>query len=107
MELATQYLNHIATRKLGWKTPHECHFGETQDLLVFHVEMQQDGSQLLLKGADRVYQEMIKRLEACEAEEIIIGNQRATYEGTDEGTGYVIWKMVHTRHCLLRKYTTI
>jgi len=37
-----------------------------------------------------VNQEMIKRLEACEAEEIIIGNQRATYEGTDEGTGDVI-----------------
>jgi len=43
--------------------------------------VQPDGShQLLLKGDDRVYQEMIKRLEACEAKEIIIGNQRATYE---------------------------
>jgi len=36
VELATEYLNHIATRKLGWKTPHECHFGETPDLSVFH-----------------------------------------------------------------------
>jgi len=35
VELATEYLNHIATRKLGWKTPHECHFGETPDLSVF------------------------------------------------------------------------
>ena len=37
-----------------------------------------------------MYQEMIKRLEGCEAEEIIIGNQRATYEGTNECTGDVI-----------------
>ena len=51
------------------------------------IEVQPDGSQLLLKVDDRVYQEMIKRLEACEAEEIIIGNQRATYEGANEGTG--------------------
>jgi len=29
VELATEYLNHIATRKLGWKTLHEWHFGET------------------------------------------------------------------------------
>ena len=71
------------------------------------IEVQPDGSQLLLKGDDRVHQEMIRRLEACEAEEIIIGNQRATYEGTDEGTGDVILHMVHTRHCLLRKYTAI
>ena len=35
VELATEYLNHIATRKLGWKTPHECHFGDTPDLSVF------------------------------------------------------------------------
>ena len=36
VELATEYLNCIATRKLGWKTPHECHFGETPDLSVFY-----------------------------------------------------------------------
>jgi len=36
VELATEYLNHIATRKLGWKIPHECHFGVTPDLSVFH-----------------------------------------------------------------------
>ena len=53
------------------------------------IEVQPDGSQLLLKVDDRVYQEMIKRLEACEAEEIIIGHQRAT----DEGTGDVILHM--------------
>ena len=27
---------HIATRKPGWKTPHECHFGDTPDHLLFH-----------------------------------------------------------------------
>ena len=54
------------------------------------IEVQPDRSQFLLMLDDRVYQEMIKRPEACEAEEIIIGNQRATYEGTDEGTGDVI-----------------
>ena len=47
----------------------------------------------MLKGDDRVYQEMIKRLEAFEAEEVIIGNQRATYEGTDEGRRKVILHM--------------
>jgi len=37
---------------------------------------------------------MIKRLiEACEAEEIFIEDQRATYEGTDKGTGDVIHYM--------------
>ena len=36
VELATEYLNHIATRKLGWKTPHEYHFGDTPDISVFH-----------------------------------------------------------------------
>ena len=35
VELATEYLNPIATRKLGWKSPHECHFGETPDLSFF------------------------------------------------------------------------
>jgi len=35
VELATEYLNHIATKKLGWKTPHECHFGETPDHSFF------------------------------------------------------------------------
>ena len=40
-----------------------------------------------------MYQEMIKRLEACEAEEIIIGNQRAIHEGTEEGTVNVILHM--------------
>ena len=30
-----KYVNHIATRKLGWKTLNECHFGETPDLSVF------------------------------------------------------------------------
>ena len=57
------------------------------------IEVQPNGSQLLLKGDDTVYQEMNKRLEACEAEEIIIGNQRAIYEGTDEGTEDVILHM--------------
>ena len=60
--------------------------GGPGSLVSMLIEVQPDGSQLLLKGDDRVYQEMIKRHEACEAEEIIIGNQRATYEGTDEGT---------------------
>ena len=63
---------------------------EPGSLVSMLIKVQPDGSQLLLKGNDRGYQEMIKRLEACEAEEIIIGNQRATYEGTDEGTGDVI-----------------
>ena len=35
----------------------------------------------------------LRDLKLCEAEEIIIGNQRATYEGTDEGTGDVILHM--------------
>ena len=83
---------------------------EPGSLVSMLIEVQPDGSQLLLKGDDRVYQEMIKRLEACEAEEIIIGNQRATYEGTMmkvQEMSFSMWKMVHTRHCLLRKYTTI
>jgi len=57
------------------------------------IEVQQDGSKKLLKGDDIVYQEMIKSLEACEAEEIIIGYQRAKYEGTDEGMGGAILYM--------------
>ena len=36
VELATEYLNHIATRKLGWKTPYEYHYGDTPDISVFH-----------------------------------------------------------------------
>ena len=36
VESVTEYLNHIATRKLVWKTPHEYHFEETPDLSVFH-----------------------------------------------------------------------
>ena len=38
VELAIEYLNHIATRKLGLKTLHECHFGDPPDLSVFHFE---------------------------------------------------------------------
>ena len=36
VELASEYLNHIATRKLGWRIPYEFHFGETPNLSVFH-----------------------------------------------------------------------
>ena len=36
VELATEYINHIATRKLGWRTPYEYHFGDTLDVSVFH-----------------------------------------------------------------------
>ena len=66
---------------------------ESGSLVSMLNEVQPYGPQLLLKGDDTVYQEMIKRLEACEAEDIIIGNQSATYKGTDEGTGDVILHM--------------
>jgi len=62
-------------------------------LVSMLIEVQPDGSRKLMKGDDMMYQQMIKRLEACEAEEIIIGNQRASYEGTDEDTGNVILYM--------------
>jgi len=54
------------------------------------IEVQPDGSRKLIKGDDMIYQQMIKRLEAYGAEEIIIGDQKASYDGTDEGTGDVI-----------------
>jgi hypothetical protein len=34
--LATEYLNHTATRKLGWRTPYAVQFGEMPDISVFH-----------------------------------------------------------------------
>jgi len=93
----------------GAEVPRQQVNNEPGSLVSMMIEVQPDGSQLLLKGDDRVYQEMIKRLEACEAEEIIIGNQRATYEALMkvQGMSFSIWKMVHSRHCILRKYTTI
>jgi hypothetical protein len=66
---------------------------EPGSLVSMLIEVQPDGSRKILKGDDMMYQQMIKQLEACEAEEIIIGNQRATYEGTEEGTGDVILYM--------------
>ena len=77
----------------GAEVPRQQINHEPGSLVSMLIEVQPDGSQLLLKGDDRVYQEMIKRLEACEAEEIIIRNQRATYEGNDEGKGDVILHM--------------
>jgi hypothetical protein len=62
-------------------------------LVTMLFKRHDDGSRTLLKGDDSVYQAMIKKMEACEAEEIIIGDQRATYEGTDEDTGEVILYM--------------
>ena len=73
------------------------------------IEVQPDGSQLLLKGDDRVYQEMIKRHEACEAEEIIIGIRELLMKALMkvQGMPFSMWKKVHIRQCLLRKYKTI
>jgi len=36
MELAIEYMDHIATKRLGWRTHYECHFGEAPDVSVFH-----------------------------------------------------------------------
>ena len=77
----------------GAEVPRQQDIGGPGSLISMLIEVQPDGSQLLLKGDDTLYQEMIKRLEACEAEENIIGNQKATYEGTDEATGDVILHM--------------
>jgi uncharacterized protein YlxW (UPF0749 family) len=66
---------------------------EPGSLVSMLIEVQPDGSKKLLEGDDMKYQQMIDRLEACKAEDIIIGNQRVTYEGTGEGTGDVILYM--------------
>jgi len=67
----------------GAEVPRQQDIGGPGSLVSMLIEVQPDGSQLLLKGDDTEYQSMIKRLEACEADEIIIVNQRATYEGTE------------------------
>ena len=63
----------------GVEVPRQQVNNEPGSLVSMLIEVQPDGTQLLLKGNDRVYQEMIKRHEACEAEGIIIGNQRARH----------------------------
>jgi len=52
---------------------------------------------------------MIKRLEAVKLKKLSLGI-RALLMKTQmkvQEMSFSIWKMVHTRHCLLRKYTTI
>jgi len=74
------------------------------------IEVQPDGSRKILKGDDMMYQQVIKQLEACEAEEIITEDQRVIYEGTEEGTGNVILYMEDGSYktiCLMKKSTPI
>ena len=47
--------------------------GGPGSLVSMLIEVQPDGSQLLLKGDDRVYQEMIKRLELVKLKRLSLG----------------------------------
>ena len=42
VELAVEYRNHIATRKLGWRTPNEYYFGDTPDISIFRFLVYED-----------------------------------------------------------------
>ena len=69
-------------------------------------EVQQDGTKKWLKVDNAEVDNMLKMLEAFDAEEIILGDQCATFEGMDE-KGNVIMHMEDVPTSLCRQKRSI